>query len=103
MIVLVFQSKEVGVIMTRKILLTTILCVFFASFAIAQQPGEVSYKDDSVLPTGKKGERIQAIIDTLNSDNPESIRRFMEKTASNCRLARDNHHGVLGHRLRSLE
>ena len=82
MIVLVFQSKEVGAIMTRKILLTTILCVFFASFAIAQQPGEVSYKDDSVLPTGKKGERIQAIIDTLNSDNPESIRRFMEKECS---------------------
>lgn len=65
--------------MTRKILLSAILCVFFISFAAAQQPGEISYKDESVLPAGKTGERIQSIIETVNSNNPERIRRLMEE------------------------
>ena len=78
----IFKSKGVGAIMTRKILLTTLLCVFFVSFATAQQPGEISYKDESVMPAGKKGERIQSIIDTFNSNNPEHIRRFMEEECS---------------------
>jgi CubicO group peptidase (beta-lactamase class C family) len=78
----IFKSKGAGAIMTRKILLTTFLCLFFISFAIAQQPGEISFKDESVMPAGKKGERIQSIIDTLNSDNPERIRRFVEEECS---------------------
>lgn len=68
--------------MTRKILLITILCVLFVSLASGQQPGEISFKDESVMPSGKKGERIHSIIDTLNSNNPEHIRRFMEEECS---------------------
>jgi hypothetical protein len=62
----IVKSKGIGAIMTRKILLITILCLFFVSLVTAQQPGEISYNDDSVFPTGKKGERIQSIIDLLN-------------------------------------
>ena len=78
----IFKSRELGAIMTRKILLSALLCVFFVSVATSQQPGEVSYKDDSVMPAGKRGERIQSIIDTLNSDSPERIRQFMEGECS---------------------
>lgn len=68
--------------MTRKILLSALLCVLFVTFAASQQPGEFSYKDESVLPPGKKGERIQSIIDTVNSNDPERIRRFIEEECS---------------------
>jgi len=78
----IFKSIGARAIMTRKILLTTLLCVFFVSFATAQQPGEINYKDESVMPAGKKGERIQSIIDTFNSNNPERIRRFIEEECS---------------------
>lgn len=78
----IIKSIGVGAIMTRKILLTIILCVFFVSFATAQQPGEISYKDKLVMPAGKKGERIQSIIDTFNSNNPERIRHFIEEECS---------------------
>ena len=59
--------------------LTAILCVFSLQISYAQQPGEQSYLDESVMPGGKKGERIQSIIDTLNSNDPGKIRRFMEE------------------------
>jgi CubicO group peptidase (beta-lactamase class C family) len=65
--------------MTRKVYITAFLCLFFFQFAAAQQPGEVSYKDESVLPAGKKGERIQSVIETVNSNDPERIRRFLEE------------------------
>ncbi|MGD9347912.1 MAG: serine hydrolase, partial [Candidatus Aminicenantes bacterium] len=65
--------------MTRKIFNTTFLCLFLILFATAQQPGEKSYKDESVLPAGKKGERIQSVIDTVNSNDPGRIRRFIEE------------------------
>jgi len=71
--------KSKGASMTRKILITAFLCVFFLQFASAQQPGEVSYHDESALPAGKTGERIRSIIDTINSDSPERIRRFIEE------------------------
>ena len=59
--------------------LTAILCVFSLQISYAQQPGEKSYLDESVMSGGKKGERIQSIIDTLNSNDPGKIRRFMEE------------------------
>ncbi len=65
--------------MARKIFITAILCLFFLQFVPAQQPGEISYKDASVLPSGIKGERIQSVIDTVNSNDPERIRRFIEE------------------------
>jgi len=78
----IFKSIGEGAIMTRKILLTILLCVFLLSFATAQQPGEISYIDESVLPAGKRGERIQSIIDTINSNDPERIRRFIKEECS---------------------
>ncbi len=51
--------------------------IFQASFA--QVPGGKSYHDESVMPKGKIGERIQSIISTVNSNDPERIRRFMNE------------------------
>lgn len=47
--------------------LTAILCVFAFQISFAQRPGEKSYHDESVMPGGKQGERIQSIINALNS------------------------------------
>lgn len=57
-----------------------IFCFVFIQIAFAQQPGEISYHDESVLPEGRKGERIQSLIDTFNSHDPAKIRRFVEDT-----------------------
>jgi CubicO group peptidase (beta-lactamase class C family) len=61
--------------------LSVVLAVVFAAFtfqtALAQAPGEISYRDESVIPAGKIGERIQSIIATFNAQHPEQIRRFM--------------------------
>jgi len=65
--------------MTRKALIFIILCLFTLQMAIAQRPGEKSFQDESVMPEGTKGKRIQSIIDTVNSNDPERIRRFLEK------------------------
>jgi CubicO group peptidase (beta-lactamase class C family) len=65
--------------MMRKIFITTFLCLFLFQFAGAQQPGEISYKDESVFPSGIRGERIQSVIDTVNSNDPERIRRFLRE------------------------
>jgi CubicO group peptidase (beta-lactamase class C family) len=70
-------DKEVG--MPRKNFLIFIVLILFASFSSAQQPGEISYKDESVLPSGKKGERILSLIATLNSNDPEHIKRFLSE------------------------
>ena len=56
-----------------------VLCAFVFQAAFAQSPGEVSYKDESVMPGGKMGERIQSIINTVNSNDPDVIRSFMNE------------------------
>jgi CubicO group peptidase (beta-lactamase class C family) len=61
------------------VILALILFVFSLQIAFAQQPGEISYHDESVMPGGKKGERIQSVIDTSNSNDPGRIRRFIEE------------------------
>lgn len=58
--------------MQRRIFITIIICLIFITLAIAQQPGEISYHDESVRPGGKEGERIQSLIDTFNSHDPIS-------------------------------
>jgi len=65
--------------MSRTTLITIFLCGLTFLMAFAQQPGEISYHDKSVVPEGKKGERILSIIDTLNSNNPDWIRRFIKE------------------------
>jgi CubicO group peptidase (beta-lactamase class C family) len=46
--------------------------------ALAQQPGEISYNDESVLPEGIVGERIASLIETFNSGDPDRVRDFLE-------------------------
>jgi CubicO group peptidase (beta-lactamase class C family) len=67
--------------MTRRVLFTLSLFLLFlwaVQAVSAQRPGETSYSDEPVMPKGKIGERIQSVIDTLNSNSPERIRRFIE-------------------------
>jgi hypothetical protein len=47
--------------------------------ASAQQAGEMSYHDESVMPEGAVGERIRSIIETVNADDAEAVRRFIEE------------------------
>lgn len=65
--------------MFRRVLITLVLCLFTLQVAVAQQPGEISYHDESVMPSGKKGERIQAIIDTVNANDPDRVRQFVQE------------------------
>ena len=65
--------------MTRKKLLCAVLCLFCVQVMFAQMQGEISYKDESVMPAGKKGERIRSLIATVNSNDPAQIRRFVEE------------------------
>jgi len=65
--------------MTRKALILIILCLFTVQPIIAQRQGETSFHDESVMPEGSKGKRIQSIIDTVNSNNPERIRQFFKE------------------------
>jgi hypothetical protein len=65
--------------MIRKNLIIAILCVFTFQALQAQMPGEKSYLDESVMPGGKKGERIKSLIATANSNDPDQIRRFMSE------------------------
>ena len=64
--------------MIRKKLLVAITCLLLFQILFAQAPGEISYKDESVMPAGKKGERIRSLITTVNSNDPAQIRRFIE-------------------------
>jgi CubicO group peptidase (beta-lactamase class C family) len=60
---------------------TCALFLLFFTFhtAVAQQPGEISYHDESAMPAGISGERIQAVIAAVNANDPASIREFMTK------------------------
>jgi CubicO group peptidase (beta-lactamase class C family) len=64
--------------MLRKISVVFFLCLLILQVAATQQPGEISYHDESVFPSGKKGERIQALIDTVNANDPERVRLFVQ-------------------------
>ena len=46
---------------------------------LAQQPGEISYHDDSTLPDGKLGEQINALIQTVNSNDSDRIEDFLNE------------------------
>jgi CubicO group peptidase (beta-lactamase class C family) len=65
--------------MTRKKLFMFVLCLLVVQISFAQQPGEISYKDISTLPEGIKGERIQSLIEAVNSSDPEVISRFVNE------------------------
>ena len=63
--------------MKHSTLLFSILAVSF-QFATAQQPGELSFRDVSAFPVGRKGERIRSIIEAINTKDPVRIRSFLE-------------------------
>ncbi len=65
--------------MRRACFLILVLSVFVFQAAFAQTEGEISYSDESVMPQGKMGERIKSIIKTVNSNDPDMIRRFMNE------------------------
>lgn len=67
--------------MNSKVVIIFLIVLVFSPFTWTQQPGEKSYHDESVFPEGKIGERIVAIIDTINSNDPDKVRQFIE---SNC-------------------
>jgi len=68
--------------MHRKFFITLILLLFMLTFAAAQQPGEVGFRDDPVVPEGIKGKRIRSIIEAVNSEDPALIRRFIEENCT---------------------
>ena len=68
--------------MHRKFFTTLILLFSVLTFAVAQQPGEVGFRDDPVVPGGIKGERIRSIIEAVNSEDPTLIRRFIKENCT---------------------
>ncbi len=68
--------------MIRKALVGTVFLLCSVQAGHAQQPGEISYHDESVMPTGVIGERISSVISTLNSGDPAAVRRFIEEECS---------------------
>ncbi len=59
-----------------------ILGLIAVPWAQAQQAGSQAssdYRDSKALPQGLQGARIQALIDAINSGNPDHIRTFLEK------------------------
>jgi CubicO group peptidase (beta-lactamase class C family) len=64
--------------MFRKTILLSLLVCLVLSYTPAQQPGEISFKDESKMPEGRIGERISALIETVNSDDPATIKSFLE-------------------------
>lgn len=68
--------------MIRKRLWILVLCFLVIQTTLAQQPGEISYKDVSILPEGIKGKRIQSLIKAVNSSDPKVICRFVKENFS---------------------
>jgi CubicO group peptidase (beta-lactamase class C family) len=59
-----------------------ILGLVVVPLAQAQQtkpPATPDYRDSTVLPEGPQGARIQALIEVLNSENPDGVRAFLNK------------------------
>ncbi|HSG80796.1 MAG TPA: serine hydrolase domain-containing protein [Gemmatimonadota bacterium] len=56
-----------------------VLGLALAQVALAQQPGEISYHDESAMPAGIEGQRIQSLIDVFNSGEPDRVRQFIEE------------------------
>ncbi|MEE8604290.1 MAG: hypothetical protein V3S65_02860, partial [Candidatus Aminicenantaceae bacterium] len=63
----------------RKFTYVLLLLLLTFQVAVTQQPGEISFHDESVMPAGIKGEQIEAVITTVNANDPDHVREFMEK------------------------
>jgi CubicO group peptidase (beta-lactamase class C family) len=64
--------------MFKRAMITAALSALLSVPAAAQQPGEISYHDESMLPAGKKGEQIEKVIEAFNSNDPERVKRLVE-------------------------
>ncbi len=62
--------------MKRNLLAALFICLFVVQAGWPQTPAE-TYSDSPALPEGVRGERIKAIIDTLNSGDAEKVRQFL--------------------------
>jgi CubicO group peptidase (beta-lactamase class C family) len=60
----------------QTLLLSTVLLVAPVQ---AQRPGETSFKDNPAPPEGRVGERVQSLLQALNSGSPDRIRRFLSE------------------------
>ena len=58
--------------------IVTILMTALVMPVQAQQAGEISYEDVSMMPSGVAGERIASVIATLNSGDADRVRHFIE-------------------------
>ncbi len=65
--------------MKSKIFAALMICLFLTGALWAQQPGEQSYSDSPSLLQGIKGERVRSVIDTINSSDPDRVRRFINE------------------------
>ena len=80
--------------MLGRILIAVIVCVACVATVGAQAPGEISYRDESVMPGGIDGERLQSLLDTFNAGDTTRIRTFME---NECTEEFRNHAPMAGH------
>ncbi len=51
-------------------------------FTLAQQPANDACQDDTNMPAGLRGERIRALLEAMNSNNPATIQAFLEAHAA---------------------
>jgi CubicO group peptidase (beta-lactamase class C family) len=79
--------------MHRRLFTLILIGLLFVPAAWTQTPAE-TYNDVPDLPEGVKGERIKALIDTLNSGDPERVRGFLDK---NCTERFRNFAPIEGH------
>jgi len=63
--------------MKKQAVLFPLVFLLLSMPLFAQQPTEISYRDIPELPQGIRGERIQALISTINANDPASIREFI--------------------------
>jgi len=61
----------------RRHWLLLVAALALPSAVAAQRPGELGYHDESVMPSGIIGQRIQSLIATFNSGDPEQVQRFL--------------------------
>ncbi len=61
----------------KKPTLFVCLLLLLPLLAAAQQAGEHSYKDVSRLPEGTRGQRIAALIDAVNANEPAAVEAFI--------------------------
>ena len=65
--------------MPRKISAVLVLGLLIALPGFGQTPPTPGYQDSPVMPAGAKGERIRTTIETINSGDPDRMRRFVNE------------------------